>query len=55
MEKENKGKTITFRLTDEQHKKCLAEAIKRTNLENRIVKISEIIREMIEKGLTHEN
>ena len=51
MKKENKGKTITFRLDEEQHKKCLAEAIKRTNSENRIVKISEVIREAIEKFL----
>lgn len=51
MKKEQKGKTITFRLDTEQHQKCLSEAIKRTNKENRIVNLSEIIREAITKGL----
>jgi hypothetical protein len=51
MKTENKGKTITFRLNEEQHKKCLAEAIKRTNSENRIVQLSEIIRESLDNFL----
>jgi len=46
-----KNKTITFRLNEDQHQKCLDIAIKRSQKENRIVKISEIIREAIEKGL----
>lgn len=46
-----KNKTITFRLNSEQHQKCLDIAIKRSSVENRIVKISEIIREAIDKGL----
>ncbi len=46
-----KKKTITFRLDEIQHQKCLEMAIKRSQKENRIVKISEIIREAIDKGL----
>jgi len=46
-----KNKTITFRLNEEQHQKCLDIAIARSQKENRIVKISEVIREAIEKGL----
>lgn len=46
-----KNKTITFRLNAVQHQKCLDLAIKRSQEENRIVKISEIIREAIGKGL----
>jgi len=45
------NKTITFRLGEEQHQKCLDIAIKQSTKENRIVKISEIIREAIDKGL----
>lgn len=52
MKKESKEKTITFRLGKEQYQKCLEEAISRTNKENRIVKLSEIIREVIDKGLS---
>ena len=46
-----KNKTVTFRLNEKQHQKCLDIAIKRSEKENRIVKLSEIIREAIEKGL----
>lgn len=46
-----KNKTITFRLDSIQHQKCLDIAIERSKKENRIVKISEIIREAINKGL----
>lgn len=46
-----KNKTITFRLDREQHQKCLNIAIRRSEKENRIVKLSEIIREAIKKGL----
>ena len=46
-----KNKTITFRLSKEQHQKCLDIAIKRSMKENRIVKLSEIIREALERGL----
>ena len=49
-----KNKTITFRLNEDQHQKCLDIAIKRSSKENRIVKMSEIIREAIEKGLKDE-
>lgn len=42
-----KGKTITFRLSSEEYEKCLNEAIRRTNEEKRIFKLSEIIREAI--------
>ncbi len=48
-----KNKTITFRLGAEQHQKCLDIALERSRKENRIVKISEIIREAIDKGLNH--
>lgn len=49
-----KNKTITFRLNENQHQKCLEIAISRSQKENRIVKLSEIIREAIEKGLNNE-
>lgn len=51
MKTNSKDKTITFRLTAEQHQKCIDIAIIRSQKENRLVKISEIIREAIEKGL----
>ena len=46
-----KNKTVTFRLDSKQHQKCLDIAIQRSKKENRIVKLSEIIREAIDKGL----
>lgn len=52
--KKNKGKTVTFRLDAELHKKCVDLTIKKSIKENRIVKISETIRNMIIKGLDNE-
>ena len=51
MKTKSKDKTITFRLTAEQHQKCIDRALTRGQKENRLIKISEIIREAIEKGL----
>jgi len=45
----DKSKTVTFRLTAEEHKKCVDLAIAKSIKEDRIVKLSEIIREAIKK------
>lgn len=42
-----KSKTITFRLTEFEYQTCVTLAIKKSKKENRIVNISEIIRESI--------
>lgn len=49
-----KSRTITFRLNEEEYQKCLKIALIRSNEEQRIVKISEIIRYAIKKGLKSE-
>ncbi len=50
--KENKGKSITFRLNQDLYEKCVENAINRSIKEKRIVKVSEIIREILEKELS---
>jgi hypothetical protein len=47
--KSNKGKSITFRINSEVYDKIVKLAIERSVKEERIVKISEIIREKLEK------
>jgi len=42
-----KSKTITFRLTQDEYHTCVILAIKKSKKENRIVNVSEIIRESI--------
>lgn len=49
--KKFQAKTITFRLDSELYQKCVELTIKRSKKENRIVKLSEIIREAIHKGI----
>ena len=46
-----KEKAISLRLTEELYQKYIDKAIERTNQEKRIVKVSEIIREVLEKGI----
>lgn len=46
-----KEKAISLRLTEELYQKYVEMAIERSNKENRIVKVSEIIREVLEKGI----
>ena len=45
----NKGKSVTFRLTENEYQKCIKLALYKGIKENRVVKISEIIREAIKK------
>lgn len=45
----NKGKSITFRLSNELYEKCVERSLKIGNEEKRIVNISEIIREILKK------
>lgn len=51
MKIKNNKKTITFRLTGNLHQKCIDKALDKSKKENRIVKLSEIIREAIERGI----
>lgn len=52
MERENKKtKHLSVRFSSELYQKYINKAIERTNQENRIVKVSEIIREVLEKGI----
>jgi len=44
-----KTKTITFRLTSEEYAKCLNLMSEKSKYENKIIKLSEIIREAILK------
>lgn len=44
-------KHLSVRLSSELYQKYIEKAIKRSNKENRIVKISEIVREVLEKGV----
>ena len=42
-------KSVTVRMSKELHNKCIKLAIKRSVKENKIIKISEVIREILEK------
>jgi len=44
-----KGKSITIRIEQEVYDKIVKEAIDKSVIENKIVKVSEIIREKLEK------
>ena len=44
-----KGKSITIRIEQEFYDKIVKEAIDKSVLENKIVKVSDIIREKLEK------
>jgi hypothetical protein len=48
-----KDKALSIRITDDLYQQYVEETIKRTNTEKRLVKVSEIIREVLEKGLTN--
>ncbi len=50
MEK-SKEKHLSVRLSSDLYQKYVEKAIERSNKENRIVKISEIVREVLEKGV----
>ena len=47
MNNPTKAKTVTFRLNDDLHQKCITTALTKSNKENRIVKLSEIIRDAL--------
>lgn len=47
--KEKKDKAISLRLSEELHQKYVEKAIERSNKEKRIVNVSEIIREVLER------
>jgi len=49
--KNKKEKLLSIRITNELYQKYVNETIKRSNKEKRIIKISEIIREILTKGL----
>ena len=44
-----KGRSVTIRIEQDVYDKLLKDAIDRTVLENKIIKISDIIREKLEK------
>ena len=44
-------KHLSVRFNSELYQKYIEKAIERSNKENRIVKVSEIIREVLEKGI----
>lgn len=44
-----KGRSITIRIEQEVYDKILKEAIERSVIDNKIVKISDIIREKLDK------
>lgn len=46
--KENKERPVTIRLSNNLYNHYLEKAIKRTQKEKRIVKISEVLREALE-------
>ena len=46
-----KDKHLSIRVPGELYQEYVEETIKRTNNENRLVKVSEVIREVLEKGL----
>lgn len=49
--KNEKDKHLSVRFSSELYQKYIDKAIERTNQEKRIVKVSEIIREVLEKGI----
>jgi len=49
LNKTNKGKSVTFRMTHDLNKKLTDMAIARSVKEGKIIKVSEIIREILEK------
>ena len=49
--KNEKDKHLSVRFSSELYQKYIERAIERSNKENRIVKVSEIIREVLEKGI----
>ena len=49
--KNEKDKHLSIRFSSELYQKYVDEAIKRSVQEKRIVKVSEIIREVLEKGI----
>jgi hypothetical protein len=46
-----KDKHLSVRFSSELYQKYIDEAINRSNKEKRIVKVSEIVREVLEKGI----
>lgn len=49
--KHTKEKAISLRLSPELYQKFVDKAIKQSNSKKRLVNISEIIREILEKGV----
>lgn len=49
--KNEKDKHLSVRFSSELYQKYVENAIERSNKEKRIVKVSEIIREVLEKGV----
>lgn len=49
--KDSKDKHMNIRLSSELYQKFIEKAIERSTKEKRVVKISEIVREALEKGV----
>ena len=49
--KKTKEKAISLRLSQELYQKFVNKAISKSNNEKRIINVSEIIREVLEKGV----
>lgn len=51
---EKKGKSVTFRMTNELNEKITKIAIDRSVKEGKIIKVSEVIREILEKEVSKD-
>lgn len=49
-----KDKHLTIRISSEIYKLYVEETIRRTIKENKIIKISEVIREVLERGINND-
>lgn len=49
-----KDKHLTIRISNETYNQYVEETIRRTIKENKIIKISEVIREVLERGVNNE-
>lgn len=45
------GKHLSIRISDELYEKYVNETIKRSNQTNKLIKLSEVIREVLENGV----
>lgn len=50
-EKKNQDRSLTIRLNSELYQKCINKALEKGVKEGKIIKVSEIVRFFIEKGV----